>query len=419
MSNAIFASMKRQMIPSPAAQASLWEQLVGELIQSKKERQVMKRWKPLALAACAALVLCGFPAYNALKPQEVKLHSYTLVEGGGLDAIKSYKETAALGGDTGVGDQDQPMLPEEVVEAMEEAGFSTADIDAYQALGYQMTWAKWWKYVGSAETPDLESLRQFSAQELPVNTGDLDEPVADVPAQPGADAYQLLMDHFGGEYPDWYGGAYINDQGTLTVLLVEELDPGDKSLELEVLEAVGENAPVAFAGAKYSRNDLERMNADLLKVLDGDGIFTSFGIYEDQNRIILDVWEPLPDDILAAIARIDPADDAILIRVVEDRPTVTEDLMKGPPPVDTIGDTGDSFDVVRHLPGGVTAPYEGTVDEEEGEEPAVFTADPNAPVPDDEDLLAIEPQIENLPAELPQAKLPGTAKAEYDLLPRE
>ena len=77
MNNAIFASMKRQMIPSPAAQASLWERLEGEFIQPQKERQVMKRWKPLALAACAALVLCGFPAYNALKPQEVKLHSYT------------------------------------------------------------------------------------------------------------------------------------------------------------------------------------------------------------------------------------------------------------------------------------------------------------------------------------------------------
>ena len=77
----------------------------------------------------------------------------------------------------GGGDQDQIMAPEEVVEAMEAAGFSTEDIDQYQALGYEMTWAKWWKFFHSIENNGgdftLDALKTFSKEELHINTGDL------------------------------------------------------------------------------------------------------------------------------------------------------------------------------------------------------------------------------------------------------
>lgn len=396
MNKAIFASMRAQLCPSEAAQAAFWARL--EEAPHKKKEGSMKKY--VAVAACVALLLCAYPAYNAARPQNApKLHSYITVEGSDPAVMKTYRQESV---DVGGGDQDQIMAPEEVVEAMEAAGFSTEDIDQYQALGYEMTWAKWWKFVDEqknsegAEPFNLASLEEFSRQELSVNTGVLDDPVEDLPAQSGADGYQLLMDHFGETLPDWYGGAYLDERGALMVLLVEGRAPGDKSLELEVLDVVG-NIPLGFTSAKYSRNELSRMNDELLRILDGTGVFSSFGIYDDQNRIILDVPEPLPEDILAAIAGIDPDDDAILIRVVEGQTAITDEWVKGSTPI------GKSAQ-----PGGVD-----TVDPEEGEAPVLFTADPNATaVPDDEDLIAVEPQIEDLPEEK------GTP-AGYDLLPLE
>lgn len=345
MNEAIFASMRDQMGPSDSAQAALWARLAAEPIPQKKEVKRMKQWKPLALAACAARVLCAYAAYNALKPQPSRLHSFTVVSGSDPVGIKAeYQETIAQGVDKG---------------GEEEEGPNTGDLPGGAYIG-------------------------------------------EVPVQLGADAYQLLMENFGGVLPDWYGGAYVTDTGSLMVLLVEDQDPGDKTLELEELEAVGD-LPVGYTSAKYSRNELERMNGELLTLLDGKGLPATWGIYDDQNRIILDVPEPLPDDILTAIAKIDPDDDAILIRVVQDSAVVTPDLMKGPDPA------GDSVDPV---PGGVTVPGEDTVDPEEGEDPALFIAYSDNTAPEDEDLIAIEPQIKDLPVELPETK-----GVKYDLLP--
>ena len=154
--------------------------------------------KYCAVAACAALLLCAYPAYNVLKSQNPpKLHSYITVEAGDIGAIKAYRQESS---DVGGGE-------------------------------------------GPGEGPNL---------------GVIDDPVGDAAVQLGAEAYQLLMDHFGDSRPDWYGGAYLDDSGALMVLLVEDRNPGDKSLELEVMKAVGD-LPVCFASAKYSRNELERI----------------------------------------------------------------------------------------------------------------------------------------------------------------
>lgn len=232
----------------------------------------------------------------------------------------------------------------------------------------------------------MASLEVFSQEELAVNTGDLtNEPVADIPSQPGADVYQLLMDHFGQTEPDWYGGAYVEKNGSLMVLLVNDKNPGDKTLELEVLDAVGRNAPVGFTGAKYSRSELERLNKELTVLMDGDGIFTSWGIYDDQNRIILDFFETPPDDLLAGLARLDPDGDAILVRVVESQNVLTE-IQKGPAPVDTIGEEDSGgIDVVHIMPGGATVGDDS-----------------------DQDLEATEPVVK----ELPETKEPGTEEAQ-------
>ena len=348
MENELFASMRTQLCPSEEAKRTLQAKL--EQIMPKRRRSSL--WSGLAAAACAAFAL---GLYSALPlTTETKPHSYITLEAGDPAAVKSdyRQETTAQGADKG---------------GEEEEGPNTGDLPGGAYIG-------------------------------------------EVPVQPGADAYQLLMDHFGGVRPDWYGGAYVTDRGSLMVLLVEDKDPGDKSLELEVLKTVGD-LPVGFTSAKYSRNDLERMNGELLALLDGRGISASWGIYDDQNRIVLDVSEPLPDDLLSAIASTDPADDAILIRVMEGQATVTPDLMKGPDPM------GDSVDPV---PGGVTAPHVDAVDPE-GEDPAPHLATEDTddvPAPD-EDLDAIEPYYDGGIRELPDKRPGKVESAHHDLLPPE
>lgn len=380
MNDPVFASMKSQMTPSQKARG----ELADKLAQAAPGRPVFWR-RCAAVAACAALALCIYPVYNALKPVPA-LHGYVTVEGGGSPEMTISTVTGTGENEGGKGDRDQAMTPGELTEAMEEVGFSQSDIDAYQAMGYQMTWAKWWKFVNEqrnteGEEPfNLFSLTEFSRKELSVNTGLVeelpggayvpggDDPVPGVPAQPGADAYQLLMDHFGDALPDWYGGAYVTSRGTLMVLLVNDKDPGDKTLELEVLEAVGgRTALVGFEGAKYSRNELDRLNGEILALLDGKGIQASWGIYEDQNRIVLDTNEVLPDELLEALARLDPEGDAILARVVTGSTTVTDQLVKEPAPIE---------------PGGVqdAPPYGGSA-EESKTEPAVVNEDPEATEP--------------------------------------
>lgn len=311
MNKTMLASMREQMCPGEAAQAALLTRLAAEPAARRG-----KSWRSLALAACAALILCAYPMYQALKPQPPALHSYVQADASDPIVKAEYHQTTIAQG---------------VDKGGEEEGPNTGDLPGGA-------------YVG------------------------------DAPSQPGADAYQLLMDHFGETLPDWFGGAYLDGSGALMVLLVEGQDPGDKSLELKVLDVVGA-LPVGFTSAKYSRNDLMRMNDELLDLLDGKGLPATWGIYDDQNRIILDVSEPLSDDLLAAIAKIDPGDDAILIRVIGESAVVTPDLVKGPPPAEPIG--------APAAPGGVTEPQE------------------KAPA-----------GVQDLPAE-------KNAPAEYDLLPLE
>lgn len=414
MSDPIFAAMKDQMNPSAQAQMELMQNLT----QTAGEKRIPRK-RYVAVAACAVLALCIYPAYNALKPVP-PLHSYVTVEGGGSPE-KTISTETGTGEDQG--DHDVVMGAGVLREALEKKGFAPSQIDDYLAGGHHMTWALWYRYDGGA---DLDALMAYTAEnqdwideviaaygtgEDAPNTGDLpggayvpggDDSAVDVPVQPGVDADQLLMDHFGDTLPDWYGGSYVTSQGTLMVLLVNDRDLGDKSLELEVLEAVGgRNAPVGFAGAKYSRNELLRLNGEILALLDGKGIQASWGIYDDQNRIVLDTSEVLPDELLAELARLDPDGDAILVRVVTGSTAVTDQSVKGPAPIE---------------PGGVqeAPPHSGTV----GEDPAEhFATEPGTVAPDDEDLKAIEPWANDLPEGQEEPGTETERAARYDLLP--
>ena len=403
MNKELFQSMQKQMTPSPEARAELSEKLA----QPVKKRPVP--WKKYtALAACAALVIGAFSLHSYGQEDgqwmfflrsfhrdviETKLHSYVTVEG--LTEIVPENATAVTGGEGAVRDQDMGMAPEDLTAAMLDVGYTQDEVDGYQSIGYQMTWAKWWKFVHQQENSEgddpfnLEDLKLFSQKELYVNTGVLPGGayIGDAPTQEEAvDAYEKLMDHFGGNYPDWYGGAYIDDSGYLVVQLVEDKDPGDKTLELQVLDWT-DSDHVIFGSCKYSLAHLKGLMDRLNALPDQDPeyreVMAGWGINEEANRIELTLTQ-VNDHILSVLARLDPDDDAIYVQVGQ-RATA---------------DVGTEDPAVHHvMPGGAT-------------------------VPDDEDLIADEPyydgaryDVEELPEKLPkEEKRPATT---VDSVPEE
>ena len=375
MNKELFDSMQKQMTPSPQVRAALTEQLA---------RPAKKRPTPWmkygAVAACAALVIGVYAVYQAGKPEgKAALHSYVTVDD--LTGFVPENATTATGGSEG-GDQDMGMTPEDLTAAMLDVGYTQEEIDEYQAIGYQMTWANWWKFVHQQENSEgddpfnLDSLKVFSQKELYVHTGALPAPntgdlpggayIGDAPSQEEAlNAYEELMDRFNGVYPDWYGGAYIDSSGWLVVQLVEDKDPADKSLELQVLDWTGSDQ-VMFSSCKYSLAQLKEL-MDQLNALPGQDmkfrdVMAGWGINEEANRIELTLTQ-VYDPILVVLAELDPDDDAIYVQVGQ-RATA---------------DVGTEDPAVRHvMPGGV-------------------------PVPDDEDLAAVEPcYVEELPGKLPK-----------------
>ena len=386
MNKELFDSMQKQMTPSPQVRAALTEQLAQPV--KKRPTPWMKYG---AVAACAALVIGVYAVYQAGKPEgKAALHRYVTVDD--LTGFVLENATTATGGSEG-GDQDMGMTPEDLTAAMLDVGYTQEEIDEYQAIGYQMTWAKWWKFVDGQKNSEgddpfnLDSLKVFSQKELYVHTGALPAPntgdlpggayVGDVPVQMGAEDYQKLMDRFNGQYPDWYGGAYLDQSGRLVVQLVESKDPADKSLELQVLDWTGSDQ-VMFSSCKYSLAHLTELMDQLNALPDKDmkcgDVMAVWGIDEKANRIELTLTQ-VYDPILVVLAELDPDDDAIYVQVGQ-RASTDVAVKEGEEPV--------SYDV---MPGGAT-------------------------VPDDEDLIAEEPwydgaHYDTLPADLPQQKLPA------------
>ena len=396
MDKELFDSMQKQMAPSPEVRAALSEKLA----QPVKKRPVP--WmKYGAVAACAVLAVgvlgaSRYPSWEHIlqnfRPSilETKLHSYVMA----VDVTGSIPEnaTTATGGSEG-SDQDMGMTPEDLTAAMLDAGYTQEEIDEYQSIGYQMTWASWWKFVHQQENSEgedpfnLEALKLFSQKELYVNTGALPAPntgdlpggayVGDVPVQVGAEDYQKLMEHFNGAYPDWYGGAYLDESGRLVVQLVEDKDPGDKTLELQVLDWTGSDT-VMFSSCKYSLAQLSELMDQLNALPDTDPqcreVMAGWGVDEEANRIELTLTE-VNDHILSVLARLDPDDDAIYVQ---------------------IGQRASVDSIVK-----------------EGEDPAVHHVMPGgATVPDDEDLIAEEPRYDGAHydvQDLPQQKGPAFA----------
>ena len=277
------------------------------------------------------------------------------------------------------------MAPEDLEQAMLDVGYTLEEIEEYQSIGYQMTWANWWKFVHQQENSEgadpfnLEDLKLFSQKELYVNTGALPGGayIGDAPTQEEAvNAYEKLMGRFNGQYPDWYGGAYIDNTGTLIVQLVEDKDPGDKTLELQVLDWT-DDGRVAFSSCKYSLRYLRDLQDKVVDAMSELDLFSSCGANEKRNRLDLELTS-VTDKALALLAELDPDDDAIYVQVGQR----------------AVADVGRDVREPAII----------------GEDPAVRHVMPGGtPVPDDEDLIADEPYYDGAHydlEELPEKKLP-------------
>lgn len=344
MNQELFDSMQKQMIPSPQVRAALAEKLA----QPMKKRPIP--WmKYGTAAACAALVIGGFLVYGLSQkytiivsgfhpdPIELPMHSYVTV-----DDLTGHVQENASTTETGGGDTGAP---------------NTGDLPG-GALA-----------PGGALPPEWDAAVQEEA----------------------ADAYQRLMDHFDGYYPKWYGGAYIDRSGYLVVQLVSDEDPGDKTLELQVLDWA-DSGQIMFSSCKYSLAHLnhlmDRLNRIPTTHPDCAGFFVGWGIDEARNRIEVSLTEADPV-ALSVLASLDPDGDAIYVQVSRRAGTDTTDSAATEDPA------------VHHvMPGGAT-------------------------VPDDEDLIADEPWYDGALydlEELPEKKLPKEEErpaATVDSVPEE
>ena len=292
MNKELFRSMQARLRPSEGARAALTEKLRAG------RRRTVPRGRQIAAAACAAVILAA-PVYGAvsgrLKWREVaesfrpgvaaevqKPHSYVAAG----DAACWPAEDAAAeenSTDAGRGDQDMDMATSELTEAMLEAGLSQEDAEAYLAAGWQMTWAKWWKFHRQSEESGertLEALLEFSREEgLAVNTGEAPElPGGAYVSDQGEAimAYQNLTDRFKADYgpdkyPEWYGGAYIDERVGLVVNIAQGYEPEDKELFFQIQEWAGSDR-VSFGSSRESLNYLRFLQDRALAAMEELGL---------------------------------------------------------------------------------------------------------------------------------------------------
>jgi hypothetical protein len=275
------------------------------------------RWKTfVACAACAALMICAYPVYRMINPL---LHSYTVVERDGTMNTLDGENTVT--GGQGAADK----LPGGA-------------------------------YVGNESTP---------------SGGDywIEDPDSDLSGAPtdkaAATQYDRLLQGMGvygdGEhtYPDWFAGAWFED-GILTVGIVDELRTSE--LEIEIKSWV--QTDIAFQNAKYSYTYLNALMEKTVTHLEGTGLTCGVGVDVIANRLGVDLYneEAAPGfkKVLAELAELDPAGDAIQVRVFAGQ-------------TNTLTDGAADDPIPAPVPGGVTEPAPGMVENDsvqEGVQPA-------------------------------------------------
>lgn len=294
------------------------------------------RWKGwVACAACAALVLGAWPAWkmaarshagsgDASYSADVSLirrpglHEYTLVE-----------EDRQL--QTTRGDVKAPGGEESGPAADTESGsirFSApAPVPGANtgAAGFEETGDA----VGGARADSFGTW-------------------ADAPVDEGAASqYDRLLQGMGipqdgspAAYPDWFAGAWIDHSGEpaaparLTVAVVDGLRT--QELEARIRGWCGGTQDVQIVGAKYPQSYLDGLMEGIGRIFEelDCRISSAYGVYVMDNYLGLDFFGETPsDEVLAALAELDPQGDAIRIQVFMDqRLSFTEGSEKGPAP---------------------------------------------------------------------------------------
>lgn len=329
------------------------------------------RWKAwAACAACAALILGGaYPAYLAAHPDApsmknaLALHPYTVVEGGSL--VTEDELTQKSPAEDRAADSD----PEAAFDATSPAG----------APGYSES--------GDADTGMGTDGEKYWVEDVPVD---------DV----AAGQYGKLLQGLGGvdgmepaSYPEWFAGAWIDHGGAfetpawLTVAIVE----GSHTPELEAEITRWCGSGVVFQDAKYSRNFLDGLMEPAAKALDGTGLSCGIGVDVISNCLGVDIYsggDSIPEAVLAELARLDPAGDAIRVRLFTGKiDTLTDEIIKGPAPEPVDPEARATPTVTEDgqpVLGGKTGPAPGGAQEggaQEATQPAVCGEPKPTPAP--------------------------------------
>lgn len=285
------------------------------------------RWRTaVACAACAVLVLGAYPAYQAAHPP---LHSYTVLEGGGMTTQGDVK--APAGGTFGPG-----IIP------------------------------------GGAYVGDNKG-------ETGIDGTEYTAPGQDTPLQEKAAAqYDALMKNGGisdtASNPDWYGGAWIDNSFYPEAKLAVAIVDGFRTDELEARIEEWCGGEVVFKDVKYALAYLYALQDLVTDALTGgnDALSCGIGVDVTENCLGVDIYsdgKDIPKEVLAKLAQFDPDGDAIRVRLFTGKvDTLTDETVKGPAPVPVAPDeqsvpavTEDS-DKIYHgedapadaVPGGVS-----------------------------------------------------------------
>lgn len=249
------------------------------------------RWKAVAAcAACAVLVLGAYPAYQAAHPP---LHSYTVLEGGGMTTQGDVK--APAGGTFGPG-----IIP------------------------------------GGAYVGDNKG-------ETGIDGTEYTAPGQDAPLQEKAAAqYDALMKNGGisdtASNPDWYGGAWIDNSFYPEAKLAVALVDGFRTDELEAQIEEWCGGEVVFKDAKYALAYLYALQDSVTDALTGgnDALSCGIGVDVTENCLGVDIYsdgKDIPKEVLVKLAQFDPDGDAIRVRLHTGRlDTLTDETVKGPAP---------------------------------------------------------------------------------------
>ena len=253
MNKELFVSMQKRLSPSPEARAALEARLAG------KRRRAVPRYA--VLAACLMLAAAALPLGRIVRDRA----AWAQVTAG-------FRPGAPV---------SEPRLHSCVRSDAETAADHTAG-----GTGR------------NEELPGGALVREDAAAQ-----------------EDAAAAYQNLMARFAadwgpGEYPDWYGGAYIDPSGALIVNLVEAHDSADKTLALQIQDWAG--GPVGFGSVKYSLSYLRRLQEQAFDAMYELGLSVGCGVDEEAGRVVLTL-SSVTDEALALLAELDPEDDAILV----------------------------------------------------------------------------------------------------------